>query len=75
MLRTSISDDIMGRGNNVEQEIEGLISEGYYVEWAAHRKKLYLRVWEFDGPEPYWPKVFAEQPLVDIDELLRGIEE
>jgi hypothetical protein len=56
---------------DVEREIEGLVSEGFYVDWAEHAARLYLRVWEFDGPEPEWAKVFAEVPLADVDELLR----
>ena len=55
----------------IEPEIEGLICEGYYVDWAEHESRFYLRVWEFGGPEPPWPKVFAEEPLVDVAELLR----
>ncbi len=58
----------------VEPRIEELVCEGFSVDWAEHQGRLFLRVWEFGGPEPTWPKVFAEQPLTDIDELLRGIE-
>jgi hypothetical protein len=55
----------------VESEIEGLVCEGFYVDWAEHENRLYLRVWEFGGPEPEWSKVFAEVPLADVDELMR----
>lgn len=55
----------------VEREIEGLVCEGFYVDWAEHDARLFLRVWEFGGPEPEWAKVFAEEPLADVDALLR----
>jgi len=32
---------------------------------------LYLRAWEYGGAEPEWPKVFAEVPLADVDDLPR----
>ena len=59
----------------VEASIAGLVCEGFYVDWAEDQGQLFLRVWEFGGPEPEWPKVFAEQPLADIDKSLRGIDE
>jgi hypothetical protein len=61
--------------NEIESRIEGLICEGFYVDWAEHRGRLYLRVWEYGGPEPDWAKVFSEQPLADIDELPRRSKE
>jgi hypothetical protein len=60
---------------DVEARIEGLICEGFYVDWAEHGGRLVLRVWELGGPEPEWRKVFAEQPLADLKELLPGAEE
>lgn len=30
----------------VEQQIEGLVAEGFQVDWAAHRRRVYLRVWD-----------------------------
>jgi hypothetical protein len=45
--------------------------EGFYVDWAAHERRIFLRVWEFGGPEPEWSTVFAERPLADIDAVLR----
>ena len=57
----------------VAARIEALVCEGFYADWAEHDGRLYLRIWEFDGPEPAWPKVFAEEPLANIAELLRGI--
>jgi hypothetical protein len=50
------------------------VREGFQVDWSERQQRVYLRVWEFGGPEPEWPKVFAEQPLVDVAALLRGIE-
>jgi hypothetical protein len=44
------------------------------VDWTEYRDRLYVRVWEFDGPEPEWPKVFAEEPLANIDEILREVD-
>jgi len=47
----------------VEREMERLLYEGQYVDWAEHQGRLYLRVWGYGDPEPDWLKVFAEQPL------------
>lgn len=58
----------------VESRIESLICRGFYVDWEQHQSRLFLRVWEFGGPEPEWAKVFAEQALIDIDDLLGEIE-
>lgn len=55
----------------VETRIESLFCEGFSVDWAELEGLLYLRVWEFDGPEPPWPKVFNEEHLADIDEIRR----
>src|SRR5262245_24384825 len=49
----------------VESQVEGLLYQGFHVDWAEHQGRLYLRVWEFAGPEPAWPSVLAEQPLTD----------
>ena len=48
---------------DVESRIEGLVCEGFYVDWAEHERRLIVRVWEFDGPEPDWPSVWAERAL------------
>jgi hypothetical protein len=48
---------------NVLKEVEALLNEGYYVDWTAKERTLYLRVWEFGGAEPSWPLVFEEAPL------------
>ena len=55
----------------VESQIVGLVCEGFRVDWAEHGRRLHLRVWEGGGPEPPWPKVFAEEHLTDIDAILR----
>ena len=52
----------------IENRIEGLLCEGFYVDWTEQETRLYLRVWEFGGPEPTWPKVFAEEDLEEIPE-------
>src|SRR5215831_20808987 len=46
----------------VEQQIAGLVAEGFQVDWAAHRSRVYLRVWERSNSEPDWSVVFAETP-------------
>ena len=55
----------------VGHQIEGCLAGGFYTDWSESNGRLYLRVWEFDGPEPPWPSVFAEDHLADIDEILR----
>ncbi len=57
-----------------EARISGLICEGFRVDWKEHEGRLFLRVWEFGGPEPDWPKVLAEQPLADAAQGLRRVE-
>ncbi len=47
----------------VEQEIEGLIAEGFRVDWAENDGWVYLRIWEGPGPEPDWDAVFAESDV------------
>ena len=60
---------------HVESQIEGLICEGFSVDWAQDGSRMYLRAWEFGGPEPPWSKVFAEEHLADIDAILREARE
>ena len=60
--------------DEVASQIEGLVWEGFRVDWSEHEGRLYLRVWESVGPEPDWEKVIAGLPLADISELLRRIE-
>lgn len=59
----------------VEAQIEGLLCEAFYVDWAEWDGKLYLRVWEDGEWEPPWSKVFAEEHLVDMDEWLREMRD
>jgi hypothetical protein len=56
---------------DTQSQIEGLLCEGFHVDWMQHEERLYFRVWESDRPEPLWPKVFAEEHLADVKEILR----
>jgi hypothetical protein len=47
-------------------QIRGLLSEGFHVDWSEHAGRVYLRVWEFDGPEPEWHKVYGEASLAEL---------
>jgi hypothetical protein len=47
-----------------EREIEGLLAEAFYVDWSERQNQLYLKVWEFGGPEPSWENVYAEVKLL-----------
>jgi hypothetical protein len=49
--------------DEVVRQIEGLVCEGFYVDWSELEGRLYLRVWEYGGPEPSWLKVYDEGPL------------
>ncbi len=53
--------------DDIERQIEGLISEGFHVAWNGYGGKLYLKVWEYDGPEPPWEKVFSEEDIENIE--------
>jgi hypothetical protein len=44
-------------------QIEGLLAEGFSVDWATQGSRLYLRVWEGDSDGPPWPAVFLEAHL------------
>lgn len=57
--------------SEVCEEVENCIDEGFYVDWCRRSGQLTILVQEPDGPIPPWDKVFAEQPLVDVDALLR----
>jgi hypothetical protein len=59
----------------VESQIEGLVCEGIRVAWAQQGRLMYLRAWDGDGPEPAWSKVFAEEPLADVEAILREAQE
>ena len=52
----------------VEQQISGCTCEGFSVEWAEQKERLYLCVWEpwdTHGTAPDWSKVFSESDLID----------
>ena len=49
--------------SEIEAQIEGSVTEGYYVDWSCQNARLYLRVWEFGGDEPAWEYVYAESNL------------
>ena len=53
--------------SEIEAQIEGLVCDGFYVDWEENNGTLYRRVWEFDCPVPDWPSVFAERPLTLSD--------
>lgn len=55
---------------DVESQIQGLVCEGFQVDWAPDCNRMYLRAWESGGPEPPWPRVLAEEHLADIDGIL-----
>ena len=59
----------------IEQQIEGLVNEGFYVDWKLDGTRLFLRIWEYGGPEPDWDHVFAERSLSDILAVLRRSQE
>jgi hypothetical protein len=50
----------------LEGQIVGLECEGFYVDWAEYNERIYLRVWEYPGPEPNWDLVFKEKDLMDV---------
>jgi hypothetical protein len=57
--------------NRVVEQIAGCLAEGFRVAWHAEAGSLYLSVQEPDGPVPPWSKVLAEEPLADVDQILR----
>lgn len=57
--------------SEVAEEVEHCLDEGFYVDWCKRCGQLVVLVQEPDGPIPPWDTVFAEQPLVDVDALLR----
>jgi|UniRef100_E6XJ27 hypothetical protein len=57
--------------DQIVDQITGLLCEGFYVDWKQNGSILYLRVYEFGGPEPTWEQVVNEEPLADIDAILK----
>ncbi len=56
--------------SEIESQIEGLISEGFCVDWQEHAGWIYLAVWEPPELEWTWPQVIAEQHLADLSQWL-----
>lgn len=56
--------------DEVASGLENAVCEGFRVDWAEHEGRLYVRVWEGED-EPAWDKVFAEESLADVSEILR----
>ena len=54
--------------SELDQEIEGLLAEGFYFDWLTHQDRIYLRVWEFGSPEPAWDNVFEERDISNSGE-------
>jgi hypothetical protein len=57
--------------DEIEEEIIGLASEGFRLDWNEHAGKVYLCAWEYPGPEPTWNLAFAEENLADVQAILR----
>ncbi|PSB56562.1 hypothetical protein [Chamaesiphon polymorphus] len=53
----------------LEEQIFDLECEGFDVDWSEHNEKIYLRVWEYPGPEPSWDLVFEEKDLMDMQAI------
>ena len=58
--------------NATEPEIAFNLEEGLYVDWHRTEEDVYLCTQEPGCPIPPWEKVFAEEPMIDVDELLRS---
>lgn len=56
--------------DEVEARLTNAMREGFHAGWAEHQGRIYVRIWEGDA-EPPWKKVFAEESLVDVSEILR----
>lgn len=52
--------------DDVPNQLEGLIGEGFYVDWMNQGDEIVMRAWEYGGPEPDWGKVFLGQDLEEI---------
>ena len=50
-----------------KKQIEGLLGEGFSVDWQEHGGLLYLVAWDPPGLGWSWPNVFAERHLDDPD--------
>lgn len=56
--------------DDVEKRMRNALCEGRRVDWNEQGGTMFLRIWDGDV-EPTWDKVFAEESLADIDEILR----
>ncbi len=50
-------------------QINGLICEGFDIEWAVKDNVCFLKVWEYPGSIPDWSKVFQEKDLMEIPDF------
>lgn len=57
--------------DQIESQITGLLCEGFFVDWALNGSQAFLRVYEFDDPEPPWESVFSERHLADVEAILK----
>lgn len=57
--------------NDVLAQIKGCLAEGFKVDWHEQDSRLYLCVQEPDCPMPPWQTVIAEEPMEDVDSILR----
>ena len=57
--------------DQIENQIKGLLCEGFYVDWNVFNNLVYLRVYEYGGPEPTWDQTIKEEPLADVAAILK----
>ena len=57
--------------DDVANEIEGCLAEGFLVEWFDDNNRLYVCVQEPGCPIPDRNKVIREEAIEDVAELLR----
>ena len=57
--------------DQIENQITGLLCEGFYDDWNLFNNVIYLRVYERGGPEPTWEQTIKEEPLADIAAILK----
>ena len=59
--------------SDLESQVVGCVDEGFTVQWLVDGNRLYIAVQEPGCPAPPWKMVFAEDALVDVNELLKGV--
>jgi hypothetical protein len=57
--------------NCVWENIQNCLEEGFFVDWGILDKKIFVLVQEPGCPIPSWEKVYAEQEIENVDEILR----